>query len=368
MSAQVEIKYFNSFILRKTIASLSGNAVWAGDPSNPQYYPAFPVDADNSNSSVIDKDWFIEESRIRGEFNGNEVDLGVRAYTRSNEKGFNQSLSGLIYSGILNTRTGVNETNVFSVSEDITRSLDPRYGGIEYLYASDSDLNIFQETRVGNALIDRDEIYSADGRPIESRTDKVIGSVSYYTGEFGISKNPESFAVNGNRKYFSDVENGAIMRLSTDGITEISNYGMFDFFQDELKQISPDFKRLIVDVEWTIPWSTPTTTLTVSGVNISNIEIGMSIEGIVGYSDLYVADIGTPTGSSVVITLSKSITVTESPQPTVLNLVKFVKDKVIGGYDDVYDNYVVSIVYNEPSRTSTTGGIEIIPPDEELEP
>ena len=61
----------------------------------------------------------------------------------------------------------------------------------------------------------------------------VIGTVQAYVGNFGISKNPESFAVYGRRKYFTDKDRNAVMRLSQDGLTEISNYGMIDFFRDQ---------------------------------------------------------------------------------------------------------------------------------------
>ena len=38
----------------------------------------------------------------------------------------------------------------------------------------------------------------------------------------------------GYRKYFTDRKRGCVLRLSADGITEISSYGMHDFFRDEL--------------------------------------------------------------------------------------------------------------------------------------
>ena len=66
----------------------------------------------------------------------------------------------------------------------------------------------------------------------------VIGQITPYRGEFGISKNPESFAVYGFRKYFADKDRGSILRLSHDGMTEISEYGMSNFFRDQLKNIS----------------------------------------------------------------------------------------------------------------------------------
>ena len=48
------------------------------------------------------------------------------------------------------------------------------------------------------------------------------------------------FAVYGYQKYFTDRNRNAVLRLSSmtggggDGITEISNYGMVDFFRDKL--------------------------------------------------------------------------------------------------------------------------------------
>jgi len=69
----------------------------------------------------------------------------------------------MIYSGIFNSRTDINQTNVFSVADDITKSVDPANGSIQKLYAEDTNLIIFQESKVSRALIDKDAIYSAEG-------------------------------------------------------------------------------------------------------------------------------------------------------------------------------------------------------------
>lgn len=358
MSKTVEVKFFNSFLLKKAIVSLTEPALWCGDPANPAYYPAFPVEVDNSTSSVIDKDWYVEETRIYGGFNEDELDLGVRAYI-IDDRQLEVSKNSLIYSGIFNSRTGVNQTNVFSVAEDITKSLDPRYGGIERLYAEDTNLTIFQESKVSSVLIDKDAIYTAEGRRDVTSTNLFLGDVRQYSGEYGIGKFPESFAFDGNRRYYVDAPNGLVMRLSNDGNTEISKYGMEQYFRDELDILSPNHKRYVVDVEWTIPWSTPTTTLTFSGDNISELDYGMSIEGIVGYPNLHIVNIGTESGGSVDVTINQSITVSTSPQPSSLSCVKLVKDKVIGGFDDRLGNYTLSIVYNPPSRDVSSNLISI---------
>jgi hypothetical protein len=127
---------------------------------------------------------------------------------------------------------------VFSVGEDITRSLDPANGSIQKLYAEDTNLIIFQEDKVNKALIDKDAIYSAEGNAAVTSTNLVIGQIIPYLGEFGISTNPESFAIFGFSKYFVDRQKGSVLRLSRDGITEISEYGMTDFFRDELATLN----------------------------------------------------------------------------------------------------------------------------------
>lgn len=182
-------------------------------------------------------DWYVEEARIRGGYNNTNVDLGVKAYIVEDNIQQQHRKSSLIYSGVFNSRTGINNTNQFSVSDDITRSLDPSVGSIQKLYSEDTNLIIFQEAKVSRALIDKDAIYSAEGQPMTTSGAMVIGQVQQYAGNYGISTNPESFAVYGYRKYFVDKNQNAVLRLSQDGITEISAYGMIDYFRDNLALI-----------------------------------------------------------------------------------------------------------------------------------
>jgi hypothetical protein len=182
-------------------------------------------------------DWFVEEARIRGGYNNTNVDLGVKAYIVEDNLAQQHRKSSLIYSGIFNSRTGINNTNQFSVGEDITKSLDPYNGSIQKLYSENTNLTIFQEFKVSRALIDKDAVYSAEGEPMTTSGSQVIGQIQAYAGNYGIATNPESFAVYGYRKYFIDRNQGVVLRLSQDGITEISEYGMSNFFRDKLSTI-----------------------------------------------------------------------------------------------------------------------------------
>jgi hypothetical protein len=231
MAAIIEVKYFNSFFLNKT--SSSSEPIWNGSRGIPEDLGGYPV-VNNTND---DQDWVIEESRIRGGFNNTSTDYGAKAYLVEDESAASFRVNSLIYSGIFNSRTGINNSNVFSVAEDITKSADPANGSIQRLYAEDSNLVIFQEQKVSRALIDKDAIYNAEGGGAVTSSNLVIGTIQPYAGEYGISKNPESFAVYGYQKYFADKNNNAILRLSGNGITEISAYGMKDFFRDKLNEI-----------------------------------------------------------------------------------------------------------------------------------
>ena len=226
MPITLEVGYFNSFYMKR----LADLPIGEGKTGATNYT--------TPTTTVIEEDWYIEESRIRGGYNNTSVDLGVKAYIVEDNDAQQRRTNSLIYSGIFNSRTGVNQSNQFSTAEEITRSVDPVNGSIQKLYAEDTNLIIFQEDKVNRALIDKDAIYSAEGSAITTTANLVIGQIIAYAGEFGISTNPESFAVYGYQKYFVDRNRNAVLRLSRDGITEISSYGMVDFFRDKLSNVN----------------------------------------------------------------------------------------------------------------------------------
>tara|TARA_R110000751_G_scaffold37397_2_gene90718 strand:+ start:695 stop:2197 length:1503 start_codon:yes stop_codon:yes gene_type:complete len=233
MATTLEIKYFSTFWLKKIKAVVEANTTSGPVPPTA---PFFDVPRLYTSGATTD-DWYIEEARIRGGYNNLSVDLGVKAYLVEENITQQNRFNSMIYSGIFNSRTGVNDTNQFSVGGDITKSADPANGSIQKLYAEDTNLIIFQEKKVSRALIDKNAIYSAEGSPLVTSTQVIIGQIIAYAGEYGISQDPFSFAVYGYRKYFTDRNKGCVLRLSRDGITEISSYGMHDFFRDELSSI-----------------------------------------------------------------------------------------------------------------------------------
>ncbi len=180
----------------------------------------------------------IEINRLRAGFNEKAFDVGVRAYVVKENFAEERRFNTLIHSsGLFNSRTNVNYINQFNESEGgLTVSLDPQDGSVQKLYADDTQIVIFQEDKLSRSPINKDFIYSAEGGaiPVTSNT-QFLGTIAPYSGDFGISKDPQSFASYGYARYFTDKNRGAVLRLSQNGIVEISNSGMGGFFRDALK-------------------------------------------------------------------------------------------------------------------------------------
>ncbi len=438
MAFNLEIKYYNTFWLKQnTTPFLTTN--WSSTtnpqtgPLRPSYVKLFPgipflnyttdsfpnwpqqvpittpqvpplipdaetipysnvYNGDNSTYSIYDgSNWVIEESRIRGGYNNTQVDLGVRAHLMEDSSNVRYRSNALVYSGIFNSKTNINRTNVFSVGEDITKSVDPHNGSIQLIYAMDNNLTIFQENKVSQALIDKDAIYSAEGTPINTVSNVVIGQVTPYSGEYGISRNPESFAHFGFRRYFADKDRNAVLRLSRDGITEISQYGMRDFFRDELAKLID--RKVITTVAFDLDYD-QTEGIIVQGpqdsrysasppvaipaplgawvkviskgisdlqelIAGSQVQVNTNVSGGAAWNSVnsFVTGIGTVDisgTSSNVVFLDNGPLQIYSPGVAADPQIRFVyyeKDKVEGGFDNYKDNYTISIQQHSGSKT-----------------
>ena len=181
----------------------------------------------------------VESNRLGDTFNKPYLSNGAKVSTTL-DKEYKQETRkyGLIYSGIYNSTSGVNNLNQFISAEKITKDINPIYGSIQKLYAGwgqGGDLIALCEDRVLKILANKDALYNADGNTNVTSTNNVLGQAIPYSGEYGISKNPESLASEAYRIYFTDKVRGTVMRLSMDGLTPISNHGMKDWFRDNLK-------------------------------------------------------------------------------------------------------------------------------------
>ena len=188
------------------------------------------------DENILDVYYETEKSnRIKDDFNEVKIDTQVRVSTTVDE-GFKEknNTSGLIYSGLFNANNGVNNLNEFNTGVKITKNLNTEYGDIQKLFTRNTDIIAFCEEKVLRVLANKDALFNADGNVNLVSTNNVLGQAIAYNGDYGIAKNPESFACYGNVAYFTDKINGAVIRLSQDGLTLISEKGMSAFFRNKL--------------------------------------------------------------------------------------------------------------------------------------
>ena len=177
----------------------------------------------------------VESDRIRDDFNAPTIDNGIKVSTTFIDYGQEDKTSGLTYSGLYNATSSVNDLNEFNMGEKISKNINPAYGSIQALKTRETDLVTFCEDKILKILANKEAVFMADNNPNIVATDRVLGQVTTFKGSYGISKNPESLATDQYRMYFTDTQRGAVLRLSMDGLTPISDVGMRSWFRENLR-------------------------------------------------------------------------------------------------------------------------------------
>ena len=210
---------------------------WCPDPVNNKW-------SNGPHNQPVDLGWYnayswgngIESDRIRDDYNQVTIANGVKASsviaTQYEEE---RRKTGLIHSGIYNSTSGVNDLNQFIAAEKITKDMNPEYGSIQKLHTRTGDIVVMHEDKIMKVMADKDALYNADGKSNVAISSNFLGSDRPFATKYGISTNPESFATDlHGRIYFTDRARSSVLRLSGDGITNISDYGMKDWFNDHL--------------------------------------------------------------------------------------------------------------------------------------
>jgi len=178
----------------------------------------------------------FESYKIRDLFTANKMGIDTRPSSPIEDYRENHRIASVTYSGVFEQTTNVNGLNEFNLALINYKDLDDKYGRIKKIFGRDTNLLTFQEDKVQQVLFNKSVLFNADGTGNVSQNLNVLGQEIPYAGEYGISDNPESFAIFGNNIWFTDAKRGAVMRLGADGLSEISNYGMTDWFRDNFRE------------------------------------------------------------------------------------------------------------------------------------
>lgn len=172
--------------------------------------------------------------KIRDAFVSNALTINNRPLTFIENYRENHRNVSVTYSDVYEQSTNYNGLNEFNLSRVNYIDLDDEYGDIKRIHSRDTNLVVFQENKVSYLPYQKSILYNADGSGNLAQSINVFGNQVPYSGEYGISNSAHSFTSWANRMYFADERRGAIMRLSQDGLTEISQYGMRDWFRDNV--------------------------------------------------------------------------------------------------------------------------------------
>jgi len=173
--------------------------------------------------------------KIRDAFISDSISIKNRPLSYVENYRKNNRVCSVTYSDVYEQSTNYNGLNEFNLAKVNYIDLDDEYGSIQKIHSRDTNLIVFQDNKVSQLLYNKSVIYNADGSGNVSQNLNIFGQQIPFVGEYGISKNPHSFSSWASRMYFADERRGAVLRLSQNGITEISQYGMRDWFRDNLK-------------------------------------------------------------------------------------------------------------------------------------
>jgi len=188
----------------------------------------------NKNSNYNAYTWGNghESNRIKDDFNQSTLEYSPRATSVIEDYEERHNKEALTYSGVYRETTSINRLNEFNLSIANFKYLDKSFGSIQKIYARDTDLLTFQENKVSSVLFGKNLISDAIGGGSVVTVPEVLGTQIAFPYEYGISNNPESFAIWGDDIFFTDAYRGAVLQLNGGQIAEASSMGMEFYFKD----------------------------------------------------------------------------------------------------------------------------------------
>lgn len=202
------------------------------------------VNQTNSSPAQIEMDAFncyvqgngAESYRYKDVLNAKWLNIDTRPSSTSVERYREvRRFADMTYGEAYNDSSNVNGINEFNLSRaNFKDDINKKYGSIQKIFARNNDVLVLQEDKISKVLYEKDLLMNADGTSNVSSIDKILGTQIPYMGEFGISKNPESFVFDGFNIYFTDTRRGTVMRLAGDGLNEV-NFGMSQYIKDRFR-------------------------------------------------------------------------------------------------------------------------------------
>jgi hypothetical protein len=183
----------------------------------------------------------VESYKINDSIIGSTLYLGSRV-TAVSQEDFKEAhrYAGLTYSGIYNAETNINKLNEFNLGLANFKDCEKSFGPINKLYARKTDILTLQEDKISYVLAGKNLLSDAAAGGAITSIPEVLGTQLARIEDYGISNNPESFAVRGGEIFFTDVKRTAVLNLKggsaqSDQLDVISDNGLKNWFRNEFK-------------------------------------------------------------------------------------------------------------------------------------
>ena len=185
----------------------------------------------------------VESNRILDGFNEPWLKYSLRASGVIEDYEEQIKDTSVTYSGLYRWDSSINRLNEFNLSLANFKNLDKNFGTVQKLYARTTDLVVLHQDKITSVLYGKNLLVDAVGGGSVASVPEVLGTQIALPYEFGISSNPESFAVWSDRMYFSDAKRGVVLQMQGDQVMQISRMGMSDYFRD-LMASTPNMSKL----------------------------------------------------------------------------------------------------------------------------
>ena len=213
---------------------------------NDKYHEGNVQNQTDSIPAIIDTEFFncytfgngVESFKIEDSIVGKPLTLGNRV-TSTSAQDYKQAhrFADITYSGVFNDETNLNKLNEFNLGLLNFKPLEDSYGPITVLDGRETDILTLQEDKISYVLQGKNLLSDSTGGGAVTSVPEVLGTQIARIENYGNSNNPESYAVWGADKFFTDAKRGAVLQLKgssaqSEQLQVISEFGMRSFFRD----------------------------------------------------------------------------------------------------------------------------------------
>jgi len=195
---------------------------------------------------IVDTEFFncfafgngVESFKIQDSIVGKPLTLGNRT-TSTSAQDYKEAhrFADITYSGVINDESNVNKLNEFNLGLLNFKPLEDSYGPITVLDGRETDILVLQEDKISYVLQGKNLLSDSTGGGAITSVPEVLGTQIARIEDYGNSNNPESYAVWGADKFFTDAKRGVVLQLKgssaqSEQLSIISEAGMRSYFRD----------------------------------------------------------------------------------------------------------------------------------------